>query len=331
MSGRPLSRAQQARARAAARKAAEARALRHKRARVRCGQGPLRDRVIGAATTKRYRQHVKEFFKWCKQAGLTTPRTTEEFDQVLSEWAGCLWAEGDARSILANGLSGLSHFVPSLRRKLNGAWRLHAAWVRSEPAHQAPPMTLSMVQAMAGWFVERGYHSAAVGILLAFNVILRTGELCDLRTTDFTAGVKCVLLILRDTKIGARLGVHQEASCKDPWLVAKLKGQLKLLPRGALLIGMSAKNFRSLWRQALKALGIPKKFTPYCLRRGGATSLFRHTGSYDKVAEKGRWLSLRAMRNYINQALEDAVGADELESWAALHADYAKCLHSLPN
>ena len=31
------------------------------------------------------------------------------------------------------------------------------------------------------------------------------------------------------------------------------------------------------------------------------------------------------------QALEDAVGADELESWAALQLDYAKCLHSLPN
>ena len=40
---------------------------------------------------------------------------------------------------------------------------------------------------------------------------------------------------------------------------------------------------------------------------------------------------MRAMRNYINQALEDAVGADELESWAALREEYAKCLHSLPN
>ena len=40
---------------------------------------------------------------------------------------------------------------------------------------------------------------------------------------------------------------------------------------------------------------------------------------------------MRAMRNYINQALEDVVGADELDSWAAFHEDYARCLHSLPN
>ena len=117
---------------------------------------------------------------------------------------------------------------------------------------------------------------------MAFNIILGTGELTDLRTTDFTVGVKCLILVLQDTKIGARLGIHQEVSCKDAWLVAKLKGQLKLLPRGALLIGMSAKNFRSLWRQALKALGIPKNFTPYCLRRGGATSLF-------SIREATRW------------------------------------------
>ncbi len=38
----------------------------------------------------------------------------------------------------------------------------------------------------------------------------------------------------------------------------------------------------------IQDLEIPRKYTPYCLRRGGAPSLFRHTGRYDKVAEKGR-------------------------------------------
>ena len=47
------------------------------------------------------------------------------------------------------------------------------------------------------------------------------------------------------------------------------------------------------------------------------------------IAEKDRWLSLRAMRGYINQALLDSASADELHSWAALHADYARCLYSL--
>ncbi len=237
-------------------------------------------------------------FKWCKQSGYATPNNTEAFDRLLSEWAECLWAEGGPRSILGNGLSGLTHFVPSLKRKLNGAWRLYNAWVRSEPVLQAPPMTLTMVQAMAGWFVDHGHHSAAVGVLLAFDVILRTGELTDLRTTDSTVGVKCLILVLRDTKIGARLGAHQEVSCRDACLVAKLRAQLQLLPRGSPLIGMSAKAFRALWRRALKDLGIPESYAPYCLRRGGATSLFRHTGSYDRVAEKGRWLSMQAMRGY---------------------------------
>ena len=56
----------------------------------------------------------------------------------------------------------------------------------------------------------------------------------------------------------------------------------------------------------LGRLKIPAKFTPYGLRRGGATGLFRRTGSFDTVCDRGRWGNVSACRIYVTTALQDA-------------------------
>ena len=327
MGKRPLSRVQQARARAAEVKRAEARAVRVQRAKDRGGLGPLRDRVVKPVTLKRYKACVKEFFKWCKQQGYKTPSSTEDFDGHFTAWAECLWSEGDPRTILGNGLAGIAHLVPSLRRRLNGTWRLYNAWGRLEPAKQAPPLTLLMTQALAGWYIQEKLLGAGLGILLAFNIILRTGELLELRKSDFTFGPDIMIIVLRDTKVGSRFGVLQETVCKDKWLVQKFKQYLKGLDMGDVIVQLSAANFRGMWRKASKACGIGPAYKPYSLRRGGATSLFRHTGKYDIVMERGRWLSVKSMKGYINQALQELATVDELDAKNHIWTRYADKLH----
>ena len=54
----------------------------------------------------------------------------------------------------------------------------------------------------------------------AHHCILRTCELLSLRTTDAAVVSKGILLLLRDTEVGQRMGVHQEVAVKDVWLVA---------------------------------------------------------------------------------------------------------------
>jgi hypothetical protein len=54
-------------------------------------------------------------------------------------------------------------------------------------------------------------------ILVAFHCILRTNEFFELRTGDVSAsGRGLLLLLLRDTKIGQRLGIHQEVALTNP-------------------------------------------------------------------------------------------------------------------
>ena len=42
--------------------------------------------------------------------GYDVPLLTEDFDVLVSKWAEALWSEGDNKSMLGNGLSGLQHF-----------------------------------------------------------------------------------------------------------------------------------------------------------------------------------------------------------------------------
>ena len=190
-SKRPLTRPQAARASRARRRA------------TRQTLGRLRDRVLKPCTVKRYRLHVAQFFTWLRRTGREIPAAAMDFDCQLCCFSEALWQEGDSRGVLGNTLSGLAHFVPGLRGKLSGAWRLYAAWVKSEPSCRAPPLTVGMAQAISGALLQLGYARAAWCTLLCFHCLLRTGEMMELRTTDCDLLPQGVMLRLRDTKIGS--------------------------------------------------------------------------------------------------------------------------------
>ena len=193
-----------------ARRAAAAAACRAQRRVAREKLGRLRDRVVRPGTLKRYTAHATEFYRFARRTGHATPRSVEVFDVLLSHWAEHLWSEGDSRSILNNGLCGLAHFVPMLRNKLHGSWRLYRAWVKSVKPRQGPPLTRLMCQAFAGELLRMGFRRAAVMVLVAHECILRNSEFMEVRHHDCVDARNGILLRLRGTKIGQRLGIHQE-------------------------------------------------------------------------------------------------------------------------
>ena len=336
MSGtkRPLSRpaaarAASARERRAASKASSAAAARAHTAAVRKQLGRLRDRVVTARTLKRYKRHVAQFYEWCRLHGIQLALRTDDFDMQVSAWAECLWSEGDPKSVFGNGLCGLQHLVPGLRGRLHGSWRLHATWGRCEPAAQVPPLTRTMVQGIAGFFCRKGWKDIAIMILTAFHCILRTAEMLKLLVGDCVIGKDTIVLTLRDTKIGVRTGIHQTVDIDDPWLVACFSAMVQDKQRGQRLVSCDPATFRKRWKQALKALRIPAVYNPYGLRRGGATSLFLHTGSFDRVMEKGRWRSLHAMRQYLDLSMEKLAADTEHSAFEHVCFQEARQLHSL--
>ena len=90
------------------------------------------------------------------------PSSVISFDLQLCVFAKALWEEGDAKATLGNTLGGLAHFVPGLRGDLKGAWRLYRAWNKAEPEARAPPYTMIMAQAMAGFMLHLGLPRVAL-------------------------------------------------------------------------------------------------------------------------------------------------------------------------
>ena len=131
---------------------------------------------------------------------------------------------------------------------------MFSTWRRTEPVKQAPPITIPMLHGFAGSFIEQGYPQTAVMVLVAHHCILRRSEFFNLRTTDGTMSGNCILLLLRDTKIGQRVGVDQEVVVKDKWLVPRLKRVILDTPRGELLLGVTPVKFRKCWAVARKKL-----------------------------------------------------------------------------
>lgn len=292
--------------------------------------GPLRAQRVRPRTESRYRAAVAQFFGWMRACGLTIPAHTEQLDVMLMQYAEDLWEDGDSKTHLANTLCGLGFLVPSLGGgRLLGAWDMHRAWKKREPETRARPLTLKACQAIAGWMAQRGFPDVAVLMVMAWDTMLRTCELCELLAGDCSVVGGAVLLCLRGTKVGQRTGVNQEVAITDSWLIPRLLPVIRARA-GMRLLRLSRFQLRRFFAEAVAACHLGRGYTLYSLRRGGATGLFLRHSSYDVVMDRGRWASLRAMRLYISTALESMADATEQAALATHLAQLATHLHNLP-
>ena len=184
-----------------------------------------------------------------------------------------------------------------------------------------PQRYLAVVQnlsdGIAGSFIKQRCPQTVVMVLVAHHCILRTSNfsICDPPTAPYLTAAYC-----------SSFGIQR--SVKDKWLVPRLRRVIRDSPRGKLLLGVTPRKFRDCWTVARKRILLPGNFTPYSLRRGGATCLFQHSGSYSKVAERGRWSTEKAMRMYVNQALADLATDSASIAWAG-KLGLPKLLHLL--
>ena len=111
-------------------------------------------------------------------------------------------------------LSAIQHYQPSLRRCLNGSWRLFKTWQRFEIPARAPPMTWQIVQVPMG-FLHRQSPQVALSLGVAFRC--RTRELLSLQARDMfiPAASRCAIWYRGETKTGPRNPHAGTVSCHD--------------------------------------------------------------------------------------------------------------------
>ena len=153
---------------------------------VRKTLGKLKDLTVQPRTRQRYEASLQQFFTWLEREGLglVLPKRVAQMDNLVSDYLEFLWAEGHGKSEANNALAALQDFDPNLRRKLPGSWRLLQAWSTAEIPNRAPPMTLTVLDALCGWSVMQGKPEFGLSLRLAFFGLLRTGELLNLTSNE---------------------------------------------------------------------------------------------------------------------------------------------------
>jgi len=250
---------------------------------------------------KKYTEAVKSFISWCKRRRLD-PVDINEFDECLTDYFHHLYRCGYGRDDAVCTLYGIIMLHPRLRDALPVSSLALRGWARVAPSQAHPPMTYDLTVLVAVHLARRGLWLYAVGTLLAFDCLLRVGELVGLQRTDVAdAGdarmgreYKGMALRLRKTKTGP----NQWVDVQDPVVCALLRDLLRS-SRSQMMFSFSSNEFRQEFKATCAALGLSDRYVPHSLRHGGATRLHLIGVSIEDILLRGRWSSSKSARRYI--------------------------------
>ena len=145
-------------------------------------------------------------------------------------------------------------------------------------------------------------------LFLGFEGLLRTGELFSLWCENLV--VICGHLVVRliQTKTGQQFGADQVVVIKSRIVVAVMNKFLGKLQLGDLLLCRYPAAARQDSQQLLEFFDLGNcAFGWYSCRRGGASELFRRTGSMEYTLIQGRWANSRIARLHIETGLAECV------------------------
>ena len=163
---------------------------------------------------------------------------------------------------------------------------------------------------IAGIFIQWQWPRLGYLCMVGFSGFLRTGEMFKLikrHVVSVPDEGRPSVLFLEDTKTAQRNHLlWEKVLIHDK--VAKLC--LHELCRGLgpddPLCDVHPAKFRALWKQMMIHLKMENQgYTPYSLRRGGATSAYRLGAHLDELLLKGRWKHQSTARIYLDQALQE--------------------------
>ena len=175
---------------------------------------------------------------------------------------------------------------------------------------RADPLPINILLAMVGAALAAQKLRVAMLVLIVFHALLRTTEIIYIQASHFTFPQRYgpVLLVLPLTKSGQRLqNVPETETITDPLVLACVWAVIPRLQPGERLFHASAQAFR---REFLNVVQLARltafRWHPYSLRRGGATTHDMEFGNLDRTMMRGRWVSFKPTRLYINSAVASA-------------------------
>ena len=213
----------------------------------------------------------------------------------------------------ADFLSGLSDKWPHLRGHLSGAWRNFTAWKRLEPAQQAKPASRIVVR---WWFyvllvglTEANFHVVFpfMAHLALVWALCRPAEVRALFWKDIEILPDGRAVVCIDySKTSVRKFTSESVVISDPFISKVLELAKSCSTDDDLVWPFRVDTFGKMFN-AFQAETHTKGYTPYSLKRGGASSHYLYFKSFEKLCVDGRWNSVKAARIYIDSAVASLV------------------------
>ena len=147
----------------------------------------------------------------------------------------------------------------------------------------------------------QGFHEFALLLALGFNAMLRTSEMLSLTHQHLVPHRrgKGMSLIIPGSKTSQ--GNPQVLLVLDAELIGYATSLRRPGERSLLWPG-GAHRFRQLFAALLRRLGFAEDdYTPYSLRRGGATWFFQSSLSLDATVARGRGSCSKTAKQYIDE------------------------------
>ena len=273
-------------------------------------------RTLGPATVERRRRLVEAFAAWLLgHCGVQLEQLIAGEGRVVSryleQYGQRLYEQGAALGTYLETVNGVVDRDRALRRQLQAAWDLAAAWRLMIPASNRVPTPAPMLLAMVALALTWGWLDIAVGLYLSFVAMLRPGELLRLVTEDIL--VPSLLLSRRGVayvrishpKMRRLAARREHVRIEDPMLVRLLEALRPTLRPGQRLIRAEPREYAQLHSSLVSFFGVSPRdgagITPASHRAGGATYMFEMTGSVEATRWRGRWGQTRTLEIYIQE------------------------------
>lgn len=269
----------------------------------------LQDLAIKPSTRRRYADDVISFVSWAQQRGIVLD-VASDVDSALAEYFNYKYVVGGGvgKGAASNCFNGILYFVPELQNQrvaLPAAAQALRGWRKAKPVQSYPPITWEVAVSIAVQMARHGEVGMAVGVLLAWDAMLRLGELVALRTSDVMLSGESDRRVPAEYR-GAGLRIRLAKTGREQWaplhngqMADMLRWYLATRPAADRLFSFSAEQFRAKFKLVCAEFALPPEFVPHSCRHGGATCLFLMGWPLDTIMIDGRWAERKSARRYI--------------------------------
>eukprot|EP00438_Fugacium_kawagutii_P026276 Skav208230 [mRNA] locus=scaffold2601:86012:86707:+ [translate_table: standard] len=197
-------------------------------------------------------------------------------------------------------MSGLRRFLPEARWKVPRARQFFTNWQSVHVSRQAPPLPAEVALAFGGLAVTTQQVPLACIFVVGFLAFLRTGEMAALSPAKVAVDVNegRILIALPSTTTSRQ---REETVCVQDHRLAQLVSAALRQLGPAPFWPQSLRSFRATFAQFVAFFELEEfEFTPYSIRRGGASFAFAEGVAFDELLVRGRWQSNRTARLYLD-------------------------------